>query len=262
MELAGRFDQHLVALLDAAMLDAHQRYHTEIVVKPGIDDQSLQRRFDLAFRRGNGLDQRLQHVLNTNTALGRTGDCVSCIDTDDALDLALDPLGLSLRQIDLVENRHDLQALFDRCVAVGYRLRLDTLSGIHHQQCAFAGGQRAADFVVKVNVAGRVDKVELIGFAIFGGVIQRDAVRLDGNTALTLKIHRIQHLSFHLTFAQGTTQLNKAVSQCRLAVVDMGDDGKVANQAQVTHGADHPDRVARHGDDGEESPKQPASLPD
>ena len=45
-------------------------------------------------------------------------------------------------------------------------------------------------------------------------------------------------------------------------MINVGDDGKVANQAQVTHSADHPDRVARHGDDGEESPKQPASVPD
>ncbi len=42
------------------------------------------------------------------------------------------------RQVDLVDDRHDLQALLDRGVAVGHALGLDTLGCVDHQQGAFA----------------------------------------------------------------------------------------------------------------------------
>ena len=47
------------------------------------------------------------------------------------------------RQVDLVEHRHDLDALLDRGVAVGDRLRLDALRRVDHQQRAFARRERA-----------------------------------------------------------------------------------------------------------------------
>ena len=57
------------------------------------------------------------------------------------------------RQVDLVDDRHDFEALLDRGVAVGDALRLDALGGIDHQQRAIAGGERARDFVGEVHVA-------------------------------------------------------------------------------------------------------------
>ena len=52
---------------------------------------------------------------------------------------------------------------------------------------------------------------------------------LDGNAALTLKIHRVENLRFHFALGQTTAQLNDAISQCRFTVIDMGDDGKIAD---------------------------------
>jgi len=37
-------------------------------------------------------------------------------------------------------------------------------------------------------VPWRIDEVELIGVAIFGGIIEGDTLRLDGDTALTLQV--------------------------------------------------------------------------
>jgi hypothetical protein len=54
---------------------------------------------------------------------------------------------------------------------------------------------------------------------------------LDGDATLTLKVHGVQHLGFHFTFGQATTHLDKAVSQGRLAVVNVRDDGEVADMA-------------------------------
>ena len=255
MGLAGRLDQHLVTLLDPAMLDAHQRHHAKVVVEPGINDQCLQRCFDLAFRRRNGVNQRFEHILDTDAALRRAGNRICRVNADYAFNLGLDPLRLGLGQVDLVQHRHDLKALLDSGVAVGYRLRLHTLRSVHHQQRALAGSERAADFVVKVHVTWGINKVQLVGLAVFGGVIQRDAVCLDGDTTLALQIHGVEYLRFHFTLAQATADLDKAVGQRRLAVVDVGNDGKITNQAKVTHSADHPDRVARHGETGRRLPK-------
>ena len=58
--------------------------------------------------------------------------------------------------------------LFDRQVDVGQRLRLDALRGVDDQHRALAGGQRARHLVVKVDVPGRVDEVQLVGLAVLG----------------------------------------------------------------------------------------------
>ena len=74
---------------------------------------------------------------------------------------ALGALRIGLRQIHLVEDRHDLDAEIERGVAVGDRLRLDALAGVDDEQRAFAGRERPADLVREVDVARRVDQVEL-----------------------------------------------------------------------------------------------------
>jgi GTP-binding protein LepA len=54
-----------------------------------------------------------------------------------------------------------------------------------------------------------------------------DVIGLDAHDAL--EIHRIEHLLFHLAVAQAAAALDDAVRQRGLAVVDMGDDGKIAD---------------------------------
>src|SRR5690606_37656555 len=85
-------------------------------------------------------------------------------------------------------------------------------------------------------VAGGVDEVQLIGLPVARLVMQGHAVGLDGNAALALQIHGVQHLGFHFPVAQATADLDEAVGKGGLAVVDVGNDGKVADMAQVTHG--------------------------
>ena len=108
-------------------------------------------------------DDRLEHVDHVQAGLGADRDGVVGVDADDGLDLLLDALDVGGRQVDLVQHRHDFQALLDRGVAVGDRLRLDALRGVDDQQRAFAGGQRARDFVAEVDVARRVDEIQLVG---------------------------------------------------------------------------------------------------
>ncbi len=235
MHLAGGFHQHLVALLDPAVTHAHQRDHTQVVVEPGIDDQRLQRRLDLAGRRRNGGDQALQHLVDTHAALGAAGDGICGVDADDVFDLGLDLVRVGLGQVHLVQHGHHFQPLLDGGVAVGYRLRLDALTGIHHQQRTFAGRQRAAHLVGEVDVAGGVDEVELVGLAVPRLVMKGHAVSLDGDAALALEIHRVENLGSHLTFRQATAHLNEPIGQRRLAMIDVRNDGKITDMTQVTH---------------------------
>ncbi len=84
-----------------------------------------------------------------------------------------------------------------RQIGVGERLRLDALRSVHHQQRAFAGLQAARNFVGEIDVAGRVDQVELVDLAVAGLVIQAHGVGLDGDAALALQIHGVEHLLHH-----------------------------------------------------------------
>ena len=91
---------------------------------------------------------------------------VVAVEADDVLDLPARLFGLRAGQVDLVDDRDDLEVVLDREVGVGQRLRLDALRGVDHQQRAFAGGQRARDLVGEVDVPGRVDQVEDVLLAV------------------------------------------------------------------------------------------------
>ena len=78
-------------------------------------------------------------------------------------------------------------------------------------------------------MARRVDQVEDVLLAGLGRVVQADRVRLDRDAALALEIHRVEDLRFHLARLQRAGQLEKAVGERRLAVVDVRDDREVAD---------------------------------
>ncbi len=167
--------------------------------------------------------------------LALTRQACDGIDADDVLDLPGHALGLGLRQVHLVEDRQHFQPLLDGGVAVGDRLRLHALPGIDHQQRALAGRQRARDLVGEVHVPRCVDEVELVGLAVARLVVQRDALRLDGDAALALDVHRVEHLLLHLAPAQPAADLDETVRERRFAVIDVRDDGKIAYTVEGCH---------------------------
>jgi len=79
-------------------------------------------------------------------------------------------------------------------------------------------------------VARGVDQVQAVNLAILRLVGQRSGLRLDGDAAFLLQIHGIEHLRLHLALGQAAAKLDQAVRQRGLAVVDMGNDGKIADQ--------------------------------
>jgi hypothetical protein len=79
-------------------------------------------------------------------------------------------------------------------------------------------------------VAGRVDHIELIALAVPGVVIEGDALGLDGNSALALQLHGVEHLILHFPVLQAAAQLDEAVRQGGFAVVYVGNNGKISGQ--------------------------------
>jgi hypothetical protein len=116
-------------------------------------------------------------------------------EADNVLDLLAHLVGLGGGEVDLVDDGHDLMVVLDRLVDVGERLRLDALRRVDHQQRAFARGEGAGDFIGEVDVAGRVHQVEDVGFAVLGRVVEPHGLRLDGDPALLLDVHIVEHLA-------------------------------------------------------------------
>ncbi len=52
-------------------------------------------------------------------------------------------------------------------------------------------------------------------------------MRFDGDTALALEIHGIQHLLGHLPVGEAAAQVDQPVGQGGLTVIDMGDDREI-----------------------------------
>ena len=87
------------------------------------------------------------------------------LDAEGLLHLGDDLVGPGDRQVDLVEHRHDGQVVLHGQVGVGDGLGLHALEGIDEQDDALAGGQAARDLVAEIDVAGRVDQVQLVASA-------------------------------------------------------------------------------------------------
>ena len=56
---------------------------------------------------------------------------------------------------------------------------------------------------------------------------------LDGDAALPLQVHRVQDLGLHLALGKRPGELQQAVRERGFAMIDVGDDGKVADVCAV-----------------------------
>jgi hypothetical protein len=231
---AGRHQQDLVARLQRSLHHAHQHDDADVIVEPGIDDERLQRRVRIARRRRDSGDHRLEDVVDAFARLRAREKGIVRGDADNVLDLLDHAVGLRRGKIDLVQHGDDGHALLDRRVAVRHRLRFHTLRRVDDQQRAFARRERARHLVREVDVPRRVDQVEVVALAVARLVRQRRGLRLDRDSALALEIHRVEDLLAHLARREAAAALDEAVCQRRLAMVDVGDDRKVADELHVS----------------------------
>jgi hypothetical protein len=77
-------------------------------------------------------------------------------------------------------------------------------------------------------VPGRVDEVELEVLALVR-VVHGDRGGFDGDAAFSLKVHRVEHLVTVFTLRNGAGGVQQPVGKGAFAVVDMRDDGEVAD---------------------------------
>ncbi len=151
--LAVRHEADALALAHGSLHHAHQHDHAAIGVEPRVEDERLQRRIGVARGRRQPMHDRFQHLVHALAGLGAHRDGVGGVQADGLLDGLLGAQNVGRGQVDLVDDGNDFEAVIDGQVGVGQRLRLHALAGVHHQQRALAGGQRARDLVAEVHVA-------------------------------------------------------------------------------------------------------------
>ena len=220
-----------VARAETPVHHADVDYHAEITVVAGIEDQRFERGVLVAGRRGNIADGGFEHVLNVESRFRRNGGAILGGDPDDLFNLVAATFDVGGRKVDLVDHGDDFEVRVHSEVGVGKGLGFDALRGVHHQESALAGVQTAGDFVVEVHVTGRVDQVEYIFFAVLRGIIEFDGAGFDGDAAFAFEFHVVEQLVFHVALFHGAGQFEDAVGEGGLAVVDVGDDGEIADMA-------------------------------
>ena len=129
----------------------------------------------------------------------------------------------------LTDHRQDLQIVVEGEIGIRQGLGLHALGGVHHQHSALARGERAADLVVEVHMARGVNQVQGIAFPVGSLIIKPHGAGLDGDAALALKIHVVKDLILHDALLHRAAFFDEAVGERGFAVVDMGDDGEIAD---------------------------------
>ena len=234
-------DGHLTggdgAALDAAHADAA---HIVVVVDGG--DQQLERALRVALGCGNVLHDAVEQRAQVGAGLAPVGGgrAVSAGSEDDgAVQLLVggvqlhqqlkgfvhDLFAALIRAIHLVDDDDDLQIQLQRLLQHEAGLGHRALEGIHQQQHAADHLQHALHLAGEVGVTGSVDDVDLGVMIMHGGVLgqNRDA-------ALALQIVGVHDAVGHLlVLAKHAALLEHFIHQRGLAVVNVGDDGDVAD---------------------------------
>ncbi len=251
VDLVIKAEADLLMRTQAAVDDAHEHYCAAISIEPGIKDERAKRRLRRAHRRRHAAYHRLEHFLHAQAAFCADGQRVRGRNGQHVFHLRFYLIGLRVGQIDFVDQGNDGQIVLCGEKRVRHRLRFHALAGVHHQQRSFAGRQRPGNLIRKIDVAGRIDEVELIFLSVSGVVMQANALGFDGDAALFLQIHGIEHLRGHFALAERAGQLQQAIGKRRLAMVDMRDDAEVADEAGIHEDAFIPgrgNRAARHSE--------------
>jgi hypothetical protein len=133
-------------------------------------------------------------------------------------------VGARVLPVDLVDNDDGLEAQLQRLGGHELRLGHRAFGCVHQKNHAVDHRQDALDFAAKVGVAWRVDDVDACAVPV-----DTRALRKDGDPAFAFEFVRV-HGPFHdlLVLAEGSALAKKLVDESCFPVVDMGDDGDVA----------------------------------
>ena len=145
-----------------------------------VENQAPGRSVYITFGRRYPIDHGVQYFFGSGAVFGRDIENLVVSKSEGLLNLAGDPFRFGLWEIYLVQDWNQFKVIFHGQQCVGDGLSFDALTGVNHQQRTFAGCQCTGHLIAEVNVARRVDEVELVHLAVRGGVRHRHSLSLDG----------------------------------------------------------------------------------
>ena len=229
IDRTGRHHLNVHTGLHHAVHNAHIDDRAAVGVVLAVEDQALKRRAAVALRGRDVVHHVLQHRVDVDAVFRGDLRRVHRRQADHVLDLVLDLLRPRSREVDLVDDRQHLEVVVDGKIGVRQRLGLNALRGVHDQKRALARGQAPRDLIVEVHMARRVDQIQDVRLAVVGVILQPDGAGLDGDAALALQLHRVEHLILHLALFDRVAFLQQAVRQRGLAVVDVRNDAEITD---------------------------------
>ncbi len=223
-----------------------------------VRDERLQRMVGLEGRGrdvlGDDPEQRLQVVpLDARVERGVPGPGVAVDDREldlllvgvevqeELVDLVDDLFRTGVGPVDLVDDEHDRQAALECLAQHEASLRQRALARVDEEEDAVDHRERSLDLPAEVRVARRVDDVELHAPVADGGVLGEDRDAL-----FSLEVHRVHDPLVDLLIGPEDAGLPQhPVDERGLAVVDVGDDGEVAEVGARKHVVGTPERARR-----------------
>jgi len=90
-------------------------------------------------------------------------------------------------ELNLVDNRDDLDPSIESFIKIRNRLRLDALGGVYNQQSSLTSSNASAHLVAEVHMAWSVNKVEQVVKTIFRVVVDHGGcLSNDSNASVSL----------------------------------------------------------------------------
>ncbi len=140
-------------------------------------------------------------------------------------------VGFGVLAVHFIDDHNRPMPFFQRLFQDEPRLRHRPLGGVHQKQDAVDHVHHPLHLAAEIRVAGGVDDVDLdllVGIGIPHA--DRGVFGQDGDPALALQIVGIHHpFGNLLVFPKGVGLAQQAVDQRGFAMVDVGDDGDIAN---------------------------------
>ena len=227
--LAGIHQADHIAFFDLPVKDPRVDHDPLVIVVVRVKDQRLKLPVLIALRRRDLMHDLLQKLIDAGALFRGHQRSIHGFHPDDILDLLFDLIRPRRRQVDLIQDRHDLEILIHSQIDIGQRLGLYALGGVHHEDGSLAGGQAPGDLICEVHMARGVDQVEDVFVSVLRLIDETGRLQLDGYTALPLQIHVVKELLPHVPLADETGPLYDPVRQCGFAVVDVRDDAEVSD---------------------------------
>src|SRR5687767_6404424 len=226
----------------SAALDASDPEASEIGRVVDGRHEHLERLRRVAWRRGNVIDDRLKQrgeigerlveiegrrpIARRRIHHGRIELRVIGLELDEEIEhLIVDTHGIGTGAVDLVDDDDGSSAQAQGFAQHEARLRHRPIERIDDEQHAIDHAQDTLDLTAEVGVAGRVDNVDLDATPSHRRILGEDR-----DAPLALQRVGIHHaLLHHLILAEGAGLAQHLVDEGGLAVIDVRNDGNVAN---------------------------------